>query len=133
MSILSITFHTVESQLQNWEQYLENELITLVENFIDVENYILSEVNTEMLTEGKNTNLLLIFESDEKRQEFTETELYNLSEIIARKFGDNVMLFKTKLNEKKSRFYIIWIFFNFILNWFIVYLIEFLKYTRKEA
>ena len=38
MSILSITFHTVESQLQTWEQYLENELITLVENFIDVEN-----------------------------------------------------------------------------------------------
>lgn len=104
MSILSITFHTVESQLQTWEQYLENELMTLVENFIDVENYILSEVNTEMLTEGKNTNLLLIFESDEKRQEFTETELYNLSEIIARKFGENVMIFKTELNEKKSRF-----------------------------
>ncbi len=104
MSILSITFHTVESQLQTWEQYLENELITLVENFIDVEKYILSEVNTEMLTEGKNTNLLLIFESDEKRQEFTETELYNLSEIIARKFGESVMIYKTELNEKKSRF-----------------------------
>ena len=59
MSILSITFHTVESQLQTWEQYFENELITLVENFIDVEKYILSEVNTEMLTEGKNTNTAL--------------------------------------------------------------------------
>ena len=104
MSILSITFHTVESQLQTWEQYFENELMSLIENFIDVEKYILSEVNTEMLTEGKNTNLLLIFESDEKRQEFTETELYNLSEIIARKFVENVMIFKTELNEKKSRF-----------------------------
>ncbi len=41
MSILSITFHTVESQLQTWEHYFENELITLVENFIDVEKYIL--------------------------------------------------------------------------------------------
>ena len=104
MSILSITFHTAESQLQTWEQYLENELMTLVENFIYVEKYILSEVNTEMLTEGKNTNLILIFESDEKRQEFTETELYNLSEIIARKFGENVTIFKTELNVKKSRF-----------------------------
>ena len=104
MSILSITFHTVESQLQTWEQYFENELMSLIENFIYVEKYILSEVNTEMLTEGKNTNLLLIFESDEKRQEFTETELYNLSVIIARKFGENVMIFKTELNEKKSRF-----------------------------
>ena len=104
MSILSITFHTVESQLQTWEQYFENELMNLIENFIYVEKYILSEVNTEMLTEGKNTNLLLIFESDEKRQEFTETELYNLSEIMDRKFGENVMIFKTELNEKKSRF-----------------------------
>ena len=104
MSILSITFHTVESQLQTWEQYFENELMSLIENFIYVEKYILSEVNTEMLIEGKNTNLLLIFESDEKRQEFTENELYNLSEIIARKFGESVMIFKTELNEKKSRF-----------------------------
>ena len=104
MSILSITFHTVESQLQTWEQYFENELMNLIENFIYVEKYILSEVNTEMLTEGKNTNLLLIFESDEKRQEFTETELYNLSEIIARKFGESVMIFKTELKKKKSRF-----------------------------
>ena len=50
MSILSITFHTVESQLQTWEQYFENELMNLIENFIYVEKYILSEVNTEMLT-----------------------------------------------------------------------------------
>ncbi len=113
MSILSITFHTVESQLQTWEQYLENELITLVENFIDVEKYILSEVNTEMLTEGKNTNLLLIFESDEKRQEFTETELYNLSEIIARK--------------------LIWIFFNFYFKLVYFLLDRILKIYQKRS
>jgi hypothetical protein len=56
MSVLSITFHTVESELSNWEQYVDTELIELVENLYDVEKYILSQVETEMLTEGKNTN-----------------------------------------------------------------------------
>jgi len=104
MSVLSITFHTVESELSNWEQYVDTELIELVENLYDVEKYILSQVETEMLTEGKNTNLLLVFENDAKRQEFTETELLNISEIIGNQFGETVMIFITQLNTKKSRF-----------------------------
>ena len=104
MSVLSITFHTVESELSNWEQYVDTELIMLVENLYDVEKYILSEVETEMLTEGKNTNLLLVFENDAKRQEFTETELLNISEKIGNQFGETVMIFITQLNTKKSRF-----------------------------
>ena len=104
MSVLSITFHTVESELSNWEQYVDTELIELVENLYDVEKYILSQVETEMLTEGKNTNLLLVFENDAKRQEFTETELLNISERIGKQFGETVMIFITQLNTKKSRF-----------------------------
>ena len=104
MSVLSITFHTVESELSNWEQYVDTELILLVENLYDVEKYILSEVETEMLTEGKNTNLLLVFENDAKRQEFTETGLLNISEKIGNQFGETVMIFITQLNTKKSRF-----------------------------
>ena len=103
MSTLSITFHTVESELSNWEQYVDTELIELVENLYDVEKYILSQVETEMLTEGKNTNLLLIFDNDQKRKEFTETELLNISERIAARFGETVMIFITELNTKKSR------------------------------
>ncbi len=103
MSVLSITFHTVESELSNWEQYVDTELIELVENLYDVEKYILSQVETEMLTEGKNTNLLLIFDNDQKRKEFTETELLNISERIAANFGETVMIFITELNTKKSR------------------------------
>jgi hypothetical protein len=56
-----------------------------------------------MLTEGKNTNLLLIFDNDQKRKEFTETELLNISERIAANFGETVMIFITELNTKKSR------------------------------
>ena len=104
MSVLSITFHTVESELSNWEQYVDTELIELVENLYDVEKYILSQVETEMLTEGKNTNLLLVFENDAKRQEFTETELLNISERIGNQFGEKVMIFITELNKKKFRF-----------------------------
>ncbi|GGP01670.1 hypothetical protein GCM10010992_02980 [Cloacibacterium rupense] len=103
MSILSITFHTVESQIENWNQYVDTELALMIENLYDVEKYILSEVKSEMLTEGKNTNLLLIFENDQKRKEFTETELLNISERIAARFGETVMIFITELNTKKSR------------------------------
>jgi hypothetical protein len=69
-----------------------------------VEKYILSEVESEMISEGKNTNLLLIFDNDEKRQDFVEIELINITDRILKEFGENVMIFKTYLNPKKSRF-----------------------------
>ncbi len=104
MSVLSITFHTTENIGNEWENYLENELHQMIENLMDVEKYILSEVESEMINEGKNTNLLLIFDNDEKREDFTEIELKNITEIIEAKFGENVMIFKTFLNPKKLRF-----------------------------
>ena len=104
MSILSITFHTTQSIIKEWDQYLESDLHQMVENLIDAEKYILSEVESEMISEGKNTNLLLIFENEEKRQDFIEIELTNITERIEKKFGESMMVFKTQLNPKKSRF-----------------------------
>ena len=104
MSILSITFHTVESQIENWNQYTDTELALMIDNLYDVEKYILSEVKSEMLSEGKNTNLLLIFDNDQKRKEFTETELLNISERIAARFGETVMIFITELNPSKQKY-----------------------------
>ena len=104
MSLLSITFHSTQSVTKEWDQYMESELHQMVENFIDAEKYILSEVESEMISEGKNTNLLLIFENEEKRQDFVEIELTNITERVQKEFGENVMIFKTYLNPKKSRF-----------------------------
>lgn len=103
MSILSITFHTIESQLINWDNFRKTSLEAQLENLSNVEKYILSEVETEMLTEGKNTNLLLVFENNQKRQEFSKTFLPNIAEEIASKFGDTVMIFKTELNPLKQK------------------------------
>lgn len=103
MSILSVTFHTVENQLENWNIFVQSELLQMIDKLQNVEKYILSEVETEMLTEGKNTNLLLVFENQQKREKFLETELLNISEIITQNFGENVMIFITKLNTKKSK------------------------------
>ena len=103
MSILSITFHTPEHLLSDWEKFQENSLENLIENLIQVENYILSDVESEMLHEGKNTNLLLIFEDENLREEFVESELLNLQHHIEKEFGEDVMVFKTYLNERKSR------------------------------
>lgn len=104
MSVLSLTFHTTESALKEWENYTQNELQLLVENLMDVEKYILSDVHSEMITEGKNTNLLLVFDNEELRSQFLENELVNITERIEGKFGDSVMIFNTFLNPVKSRF-----------------------------
>ena len=105
MSVLSLTFHSTESITDDWENYMENHLHQMVENLIDVEKYILSEVESEMVNEGKNTNLLLIFENDEKRQDFVEIEFINIADRIESKFGEHVLIFKTFLNPKNSHWH----------------------------
>ncbi|WP_417428886.1 DUF4286 family protein [Halpernia sp.] len=103
MSILSITFHTPEHLLLEWEKFQENSLENLIENLIQVEQFILSEVESDMLHEGKNTNLLLFFDDENLREEFVESELLNLQHHIEKEFGEEVMVFKTYLNERKTR------------------------------
>ena len=103
MSVLSITFHTTENVSAAWEKYLLEDLHQMIVNLLDAEKYLLSEVESKMISEGKNTNLLLMFENMEKRQEFTESELPNITERIEKEFGEQVMIFKTALNPKKSR------------------------------
>ena len=104
MSVLSITFHTTENLSAAWEKYLVEDLHQMVENLLDAEKYLLSEVESDMISEGKNTNLLLVFDNKEKRDDFIEIELKNITERIESKFGENVMVFTTFLNPKKSRF-----------------------------
>ncbi|MBF8456127.1 DUF4286 family protein [Kaistella sp. G5-32] len=104
MSVLSLTFHTTENISKDWENYIEKDLHQMVENLIDVEKYILSEVESEMISEGNNTNLLLVFDNEEKRQDFIEIELINITDRIEGAFGENVMIFQTMLNPKNSRF-----------------------------
>ena len=104
MSILSITFHTIENKIEEWDIYVESDLHQMVENLLDVEKYILSEVKSDMVDEGKNTNLFLVFDNDEMRDQFMESELVNLEERIAHRFGPTVMIFPTFLDPKKKRF-----------------------------
>ncbi|QDP86267.1 DUF4286 family protein [Chryseobacterium sp. SNU WT5] len=104
MSVLSITFHTTENVSTDWEKYLTDDLHQMVENLMEAEKYILSEVQSNMISEGKNSNLLLIFENEEKREDFVQIELPNITERVHLKFGENVMVFTTYLNPKKSRF-----------------------------
>ena len=104
MSILSLTFHTPTDLVASWDEYIKTDLENMVENLMDVEKYILSEVESDMISEGKNTNLLLIFDDIEKRQEFIDIEFKNITERIEAKFGQEVMIFETFLNQKKNRF-----------------------------
>ncbi len=100
MSILSLTFHCTENAFAQWQEYTENELLNLVENLLDVDQYIVSEVESEMIREGNNTNLLLFFSSETLRRDFLESELLNIEERITKIFGTEVMIFSTLLNPK---------------------------------
>ena len=102
MSVISLTFHSTSNISSSWDQYTENNLFEMIENLMDVENYILSDVESDMINEGKNTNLLLMFDNTEKRQEFIDIELKNITERIEDQFGDEVMVFATLLNPKQK-------------------------------
>lgn len=103
MSVLSITFHCVKDNLEEWEKYVDETLTLMTENLMDVDKYILSEVHSDYIDEGKNYNLLLIFDDENTRREFTESELLNISERIEKQFGNKVMIFNTMLNPKKIK------------------------------
>lgn len=103
MSILSITFHCTKNNLEKWENYMDETLVLMTENLMDVNQYILSEVHSDYIEEGKNYNLLLIFDNDELREDFIKSEMENIAERIDAKFGQEVMIFNTFLNPKKSR------------------------------
>ena len=103
MSVLSITFHCTKDNIGEWENYVDDTLVLMTENLMDVEKYILSEVHSDFIEDGKNYNLLLIFDNAEKRSEFIESELVNISERVENKFGQDVMIFTTSLNPKKKR------------------------------
>lgn len=98
MSVLSLTFHSPISHLEVWQEYTQNVLPDIIGNLMDVERYMLSDVGSEMINEGHNTNLLLIFDNEEKRRDFVEIELLNITDIIEQKFGDSIMIFTTYLN-----------------------------------
>ena len=75
----------------------------MIENLYDVEKYIISTGESERISEGQNTNLLLVFESKEIRASFMENELVNLVEHVEKRFNEEVMVFVTALNPSKSR------------------------------
>ena len=103
MSLLTITFHCTKNNLEEWENYIDETLVLMTENLMDVSKYILSEVHSDYIDEGKNYNLLLMFDNDELRNDFIESELKNIAEHVENKFGQEVMIFNTFLNPKKSR------------------------------
>ncbi|SMP32952.1 DUF4286 family protein [Chryseobacterium profundimaris] len=104
MSVLSITFHCTKSNLEEWENYIDEKLVAMTENLLDVNKYILSEVHSDYIEEGKNYNLLLVFDNDEVREDFVKSEMLNIVERVEAKFGTEVMIFNTLLNPKKTRF-----------------------------
>ena len=100
MKILSITFHVIDNIKTEWQKFYASDLQILAKNLMEVQKFIISDVESEMINEGQNYNLLLFFENTKLRNNFLEYEFLNIEEIIKNKFNDNVMIFKTILNTK---------------------------------
>lgn len=103
MSVLSITFHCTKNHLEEWENYVNETLVLMTENLMDVDQYILSEVHSDYIEDGKNYNLLLMFDNSQLRDDFVKSELENIAERVEKQFGQKVMIFNTLLNPRKSR------------------------------
>ncbi|SDE09618.1 DUF4286 family protein [Riemerella columbipharyngis] len=99
MSLLSVTFHCENNALPKWEAYMSGEMISRVEKW--GHSYIISEVETEMLQEGKNFNILLDFKSPIERESFLNDYFADFAESIKETFSDKVMIFVTILNSKR--------------------------------
>lgn len=97
MAILSITFHIEENHINDWRNYLIEDFIPHIHTL--GQQFLLSDVDTEMLSEGKNTNLLLFFGNEEERETFINQSLPKTSQILMEKFGQNILIFKTLLNS----------------------------------
>lgn len=97
MAILSITFHTEEQKIVEWNIYLKNELIPDIKTL--GEKHIISEVESDMLSEGKNTNILLLFDNEVDRELFLEQKFPLIAEKTLKNFSDKVLIFNTFLNR----------------------------------
>ena len=103
MSLLSLTFHTEQKTLKTFHAYAKKELKQMIENLLQVDKFYFSEVASDYIDEGKNYNLLLIFESDILREEFITNELENIQAHLANTFGSAVLIFQTQLDLLYSR------------------------------
>lgn len=97
MAILSITFHIDDNKVEEWNNYLNNTLVTEIEKLNKL--FLLSEVDTEMLSEGKNINLLLFFDSPEDRELYLHNTFPSIAQDIISNFQESVLIFKTFLNS----------------------------------
>lgn len=103
MTVISLTFHATADVENEWQIYLKENLFLLVENLFDVEKYMIAGVNSDMIAEGSNTNVLLFFANEEKREDFLGIELQNITEHIESRFGQEIMIFTTLLDPKKLK------------------------------
>lgn len=97
MAILSVTFHIDDNKVEEWNNYLNNTLITEIQRLN--KKFLFSEVDTEMLSEGKNINLLLFFDNQEDRELFLNSTFPSIAQDVISNFQESVLIFKTFLNS----------------------------------
>jgi Domain of unknown function (DUF4286) len=98
MQILSLGFHATNLALEKWENYLKLVFYKKIEENWALDKYILSLVSNDMIEEGRNYNLQIFFANDEASDAFTSRYLDVFQAEITGLFGQEVMLFVSKLH-----------------------------------
>lgn len=104
MQLLSLTFHAEQNVVEEFKIYLENTFLPQVKNAHSQGGFIFSEVGSAMISEGKNYNLLLIFDDEESRAAYLGEKLPQIAEVILQNFGSQVMIFETQLHPLAWKF-----------------------------
>lgn len=104
MQLLSLTFHAEENVAQEFKIYLKNTFLSQLKINRNQDDFILSEVGSMMISEGKNYNLLLIFDDEKNRAGYLEQHLAQIADEILQNFGSQVMIFETQLNPLDWKF-----------------------------
>lgn len=97
MAILSITFHIEENRITDWNNYVNHNLVPHIQSL--GLPFLLSNVDTEMLSEGQNNNLLLFFNNNNEREDFIQNDFQKLCDPAMQEFQKDIIIFKTLLNS----------------------------------
>lgn len=99
MAILSVSFHATPEKIEDWKVYLQGSVMPWAKNFCGEKRVLLSEIETEVVAEGKNYNLLLFFDNATLRNHFFDEKIALLIKDITATFGNEVVVFPSKLNQ----------------------------------
>lgn len=99
MNLLSVAFHIEAKALPKWQRFISENWPDLITKLAYFDRYIFSEVESPLIEEGSNYNLLIVFDHQAHKTLFLQQEMAKVVSEIQQHFnGDEVVIFHTSLH-----------------------------------